>query len=109
VGWRADVHARVTQDEIFEVNNLAVEPERGAGVGEILAGAKTLKDGAGSQALIETGQRIVSAGEGTGNFGPGQRIRIGPDARRRRRRWILDRQGIDNLQETWRNGLYHGV
>ncbi|WP_281035924.1 MULTISPECIES: hypothetical protein [unclassified Mesorhizobium] len=46
------------QDEVFEVDELAVEPQRGGCVGEVLALDKTVADGGTSQPLVKAGQNL---------------------------------------------------
>jgi hypothetical protein len=58
LGRGADVHTRVVQDEIFEVDELAREPQRGGRVGKILAFDKTVAHWAGPHPLVEAGQSL---------------------------------------------------
>ena len=44
------------QDEIFEMHQFAVDPQRCASVGKVLAFEKTGADGRAGDALVETGQ-----------------------------------------------------
>jgi hypothetical protein len=76
---RPDVHARVMQDEILEHDELAGEPEAGAGVLEMRPADETLSDRARSNALVEPGERVFGGGE-----------------------WILQRR-------PWRRFAKHGV
>ncbi|WP_394885922.1 hypothetical protein ACG873_00215 (plasmid) [Mesorhizobium sp. AaZ16] len=46
----------VVQDQVFEVDELALEPERGGRVGKILAFDKAVAYGAGPHALVKAGQ-----------------------------------------------------
>jgi hypothetical protein len=45
VGGGANIAVGVVQDEVFEMDELAVDPEGGAGVGEILPLNKAGADG----------------------------------------------------------------
>ena len=56
VGRGTDVGAGGVQDEVLEMDEFAVEPQRGAGVGEVLAFNPALTDRRASDALVETGQ-----------------------------------------------------
>lgn len=58
VGRGADVGAGVVQHEIFKVHELAVEPQRGAGVGKILALKQAGADRRTGDALVEPGCRF---------------------------------------------------
>ena len=53
VGGRAKIHFGVVENEVFEVDEFAGEPEAGAGVVKMRAGVKTVAQGAGAQALVE--------------------------------------------------------
>ncbi len=44
VGGRADIEAGVMQDEILEMHEFAVDPQRGDGVGKILTLEKAVAD-----------------------------------------------------------------
>ncbi len=57
VGGCADISKRVMQDEVLEMNEFAVDPERGMGVEEMRALQKALADGRTGNALVETGKR----------------------------------------------------
>lgn len=57
VGGCADISKRVMQDEVFEMNEFTVDPERGMRVEEMRALEKTLTDGRAGNALVETGKR----------------------------------------------------
>ena len=63
MGGRADVHAGVMQDEVLEGDELAGEPEAGAGVLEMRPADKTLGDRARPDALVEAGERVFGGGE----------------------------------------------
>ena len=74
MGRGADVHVGVVENEIVEVDEFAVEPQAGAGVGEVGAGDKAVADRAFGEPLVEPGQRILGGGERAGEFWPRQRI-----------------------------------
>lgn len=57
VGWRAGIAKRIVKDEVFEMHQLAVDPQRGTGVGEILPLKEACADRRASNALVETGER----------------------------------------------------
>ncbi len=63
VGRRADVHAGVGENEVVEVDELAFQPQSGAGVGEVGAGDPAVADRALGEALVEPAQRILGGGE----------------------------------------------
>ncbi|RVC61039.1 hypothetical protein EN766_38320 [Mesorhizobium sp. M2A.F.Ca.ET.046.02.1.1] len=63
VGRGADVHVGIMQDEVFRVDELAVEPQRGGRVGEVGAFDKTVADRTLLHALVEAGQKVFGAGE----------------------------------------------
>ncbi len=63
VGRRADVHVGVVQDEILEVDELALEPQRGGRVGEVLALDKTVAHRRTGQPLVEARQNLGGAGD----------------------------------------------
>ncbi len=56
VSGGADVAKRVVQDEVFEMNELTVDPERGVGVEEMRALEEALADGRAGNSLIKTGK-----------------------------------------------------
>ena len=56
VGRGADVLAGVVEHEILEMHELALEPQRGAGIGKILALEQAGADGRAGDALVETAQ-----------------------------------------------------
>lgn len=47
------------EDEVFEVDELAVDPEGGAGVGEILAFKEASADDRAGDAFVQTCQRCT--------------------------------------------------
>ena len=59
MGRRANIVTGVVEDEILEVDQLTVHPERCAGIGEV----KPLKDTVGERrprrALVETNERYL--------------------------------------------------
>src|SRR5208282_554088 len=63
MGRRMDIHAGVMQHQILEADELADEPQAGAGVLEMGPADKTLGDRARPYALIEAGERILGGGE----------------------------------------------
>jgi hypothetical protein len=54
---------RVVKHEIFERNQVAVEPQTGAAVGKMGPGTPARLDRAGAQPLIEAGEAILGGGE----------------------------------------------
>ena len=84
VGGRAKIHFGVMEDEVFEVDEFAGEPQAGAGVVKMRAGVKTVAQGAGAQALVEAGEGVLGGDDsrheadvegrqddrGQGEFGP---------------------------------------
>ncbi|RWX58171.1 hypothetical protein EOA24_39515 [Mesorhizobium sp. M2A.F.Ca.ET.039.01.1.1] len=58
VGRGADVHVGVVQDEVFDMDELAVEPQRRGRVGKMLALDKAVSDRAFEHALVEPGQKV---------------------------------------------------
>ncbi|WP_292231963.1 hypothetical protein [Mesorhizobium sp.] len=48
----------VVQDEVFEVHELALEPQRGGRIGKMLALDKTVADGGTSQPLVKARQNL---------------------------------------------------
>ena len=99
VGRGADVHVGVVENEIFEVDQLAVQPQAGAGVGEVGARDPAVADRAFGQAFVEPGQRVLGGGERAGELSPRQRIG----------NLVAGLQGLDNLNGNRSNGSYHGV
>lgn len=57
MGGSTDVPERVMQDEVFEMNEFTVDPERGMRVEEMRALEKAITDGRAGNALVETGKR----------------------------------------------------
>jgi hypothetical protein len=57
VGWGAGIAKGVVEDEVFEMDEFAVDPQRGTGVGKVLPFEEAGADGRASNALVETGQR----------------------------------------------------
>jgi hypothetical protein len=74
VGGSADVAARVVQHKVLEMHELAFEPERGAGVGEVGARHPPLPDRAFGEALVEPCQCVLRGGQRAGELCPGQRV-----------------------------------
>ena len=73
-GRRVDVPMRVVENQIFERNHVAVEPQTGAAVGKMGPGDPALSDRAAAQPLIEAGEAILGGGERSRQGGPGERI-----------------------------------
>jgi len=55
VGGGADIARGVVEDEVFEMHEFAIDPQRGTGVGEILAFNPALTNWRTGDALVETG------------------------------------------------------
>ena len=70
VGRGADVHVGVVEHEIVEVDQFAVEPQAGRGVGKVGAGDTAVADRAFGEPLVEPGQRILGGGERAGELWP---------------------------------------
>lgn len=94
VGRGADVHAGVVEDKVVEVDEFAVEPQTGAGVGEVHPADRAVAYWAFGQPLVEAGERILGGGERPGELGPGQRFGD----------LVAGQQGLDNLNRKRRNG-----
>ena len=62
VGRCADVAKRVMQDEVLEMDEFAIDPERGMRVEEMRALEKAIADGGAGDALVETGKSDPSLG-----------------------------------------------
>ncbi len=56
MGGCSGVSERVVKDEAFEMHQPTVDPQRGAGVGEVLAFEKASPDGRARNALVQTGK-----------------------------------------------------
>lgn len=56
VGGCADVAERIMQYEVFQMNEFAIDPERGMRVAEMRALEKAPTDGRTGDALVETGK-----------------------------------------------------
>ena len=74
VGGDADVHAGVVQNEVLQVDELALDPERGGGVGKMRPRDPAVADGARSQPLVEPRQRVFGARQRPRELAPRQRI-----------------------------------
>ena len=74
MGRGADVHVGVVEHEVVEVDQFAVEPQAGRGIGEVGARDPPLADRAFGEPLIEAGERVLGGGERAGEFCPRQRI-----------------------------------
>ena len=94
MGRGADVHVGVVEHEVVEVDQLAVEPQAGRGVGEVGAGDPTVADRAFGEPFVEAGEGILGGGERAGEFCPRQRIgELGAGL-----------QSLDNLKGNRSNG-----
>ena len=94
MGGAADIHAGVVENQIFEVDEFAFEPQTGAGVGEVRPRDPAVADRAFGQPLVEAGERILGGGERAGELGPGQRIGD----------LVAGWQDLDNLNGNRSNG-----
>ena len=74
VGGRALIHPRVVQDEIFEVQQLALEPQAGAGVQKMRPADPPRPDRALAKALVEAREGVLGGRERASERPPGQRI-----------------------------------
>ncbi len=54
VGGCANIHRSVVEDEVFQVDEFAVDPQRGAGVGEMRALGPSWPDMRSGHALVQT-------------------------------------------------------
>lgn len=57
VGRCADISKRIMQDEVLEMDEFAIDPERGMRLEEVGTLEKALADGGTGDALVETGKR----------------------------------------------------
>jgi hypothetical protein len=57
MGGSTDVAKRVMQDEVLEMNQFTVDPQRGMRVEEMRALEKALANGRTSDTLVQTGER----------------------------------------------------
>lgn len=64
VGRCADIPERVMQDEVFEMDEFAIDPERGMRIEEMRALKKAFTDGRTGDALVETRKRDRCLGSG---------------------------------------------
>lgn len=60
----ADVVAGIVQDEILEMDEFSVDPQRGAGICEMSPFEKAAADLGADNALVETGERGPCLGNG---------------------------------------------
>jgi hypothetical protein len=74
VGRGADIHTRVVENEIIQVDEGAVEPQTGAGVGEVRPRAPAVADWTLGQPLVEPRERIFGGGQRAGELAPRQWI-----------------------------------
>ena len=56
VGWSADIAGGIMEDEVLEMNKFAIDPQRGAGIGELGAFEEARADGRTGYTLVETRQ-----------------------------------------------------
>lgn len=63
VGGGTDISKRIMQDEVFEMDEFAIDPERGMRVEEMRALEKAVADGRAADALIETSKRDGGLGD----------------------------------------------
>jgi hypothetical protein len=56
MGRCANIPRGVVQDEVFEVDEFAIDPQRGAGIGEVLPLEEAASDRRARNPLIETGE-----------------------------------------------------
>ena len=73
-GRGVDVPMRVAAPEVFERNQVAVEPQAGAAVGKMGPGTPAGLDRAAAQPFIEAGEAILGGGERSRQSGPGERV-----------------------------------
>ena len=57
VGRCADISKRIMQDEVLEMDEFAIDPERGMRLEEMRALEKTLTNRGTGDALVKTGER----------------------------------------------------
>lgn len=58
-GRRSDVHARIVQDDVFDMNEFAVNPRAGAGIDEMRPGYPALANGTDAQPLVQPRQSVL--------------------------------------------------
>ena len=63
VAGRAYVHAGIVEDEVLEVDELALEAQRRAGVGEMPAADEALPHRAFGHSLVEAGEGVLGMGQ----------------------------------------------
>ncbi len=56
VGWGAGIAKGVVEDEVFEIDEFAVDPQRGAGVSEVLPFKEAGANRRAGDALVQTRQ-----------------------------------------------------
>ena len=56
VGRRADISKRIMQDEVFEMDEFAIDPERGMRLEEVATLEKAFADGGAGNTLVEPGK-----------------------------------------------------
>lgn len=57
MGGGAGIAKGVVEDEVLKVDKFTIDPERGAGIGKVLAFDPALPDRRTRDALVETGER----------------------------------------------------
>ncbi|MGY4363660.1 hypothetical protein ACVW0J_010217 [Bradyrhizobium sp. i1.7.7] len=62
------------ENQIFEMDQLAFQPQAGAGVGIMCARNPAVADRALGQAFVEPGKRVLGDGERAGELSPRQWI-----------------------------------
>lgn len=67
---RADIHARVVQDEILDMDKLALEPEDRRSVVEMEALDESVPHRRARQPLVEPGDRVLGGDQRAGDFAP---------------------------------------
>ena len=99
MGRRPDVHARVVENQVIDMDELAFEPQSGAGIGEVSPRNPAVADGALREPLVETRERILRSSQRAGDVAPVQGIGD----------LVSEWQRIDNLNRNRRYGSYHAV
>jgi hypothetical protein len=64
MGGRANIFRGIVQDEVLEMDELAIDPQRSTGVGEMGALDPSRSDRRAGDALIETHCAMLSGGKG---------------------------------------------
>lgn len=87
MGGSANVHAGVVEHKVIEVDKFAVQPQTGAGIGEVCPADCAVADWAFGQPFVEASYGILCGSERAGELGPGKRIGD----------FVGGQQGPDNL------------